>query len=337
MYKKLLPLFFCVAVSLQVVGQDPQFSQFYSLPLYLNPGFAGTTPEYRMVMNYRNQWIGLPQSYTTYAFSFDYNMKNLNSGFGLLATTDKAGSADLRSTNIGFLYSYKIHLGDSWVVSPGIIFGYSVRNIDYNKIILGDQLEFGDGNSPITNDPSINNYQNTTYFDFGSGILVYNEKFWGGFSLYHMNEPNNSLLEAENKLPMKMSIHAGVKIPLYKGPQKRNNISSIAPSFIYKKQGQFDQLDLGVHFAYNPVMIGFWYRGIPIEQNVSDRVNQDAVAFLFGLKFDQFDVGYSYDMTVSSLGADIGGAHEISLIYQLAMHKAKKPKRREKFIPCPTF
>lgn len=335
MYRKLLLLVFLASISVKLLGQDPQFSQFYALPLYLNPGFTGTTPDNRFVMNYRNQWIGLPNSFSSYAFSYDFNMKSLNSGFGVLATTDKAGSANLQSTNLGFLYAYKVHLGDKWVFSPGINFGYSIRSIDYNKLVFGDQLEFGD--SPITNDPSINSYQNVSFVDFGSGFLVYNKKFWGGFSAHHMNRPNSSLLEGNSRLPMKISVHAGVKIPLYKGPQKRSNISSVSPSFVYKKQGQFDQLDMGIHFAYNPVMIGFWYRGIPVQKSESGRFNHDAVSFLFGLKFDGFDVGYSYDMTVSGLGANTGGSHEISLIYQLSIQKSRKVKRREKYIPCPTF
>ncbi|MFT5922039.1 MAG: hypothetical protein ACI8TS_001371, partial [Flavobacteriales bacterium] len=37
-------------------AQDPEFTQFYANPLYLNPAFAGTARCPRLVMNYRNQW-----------------------------------------------------------------------------------------------------------------------------------------------------------------------------------------------------------------------------------------------------------------------------------------
>ncbi len=36
--------------------QDPQFSQFYSSPLYLAPSFAGATDGGRGILNYRDQW-----------------------------------------------------------------------------------------------------------------------------------------------------------------------------------------------------------------------------------------------------------------------------------------
>ncbi|MDZ7648921.1 MAG: type IX secretion system membrane protein PorP/SprF [Cytophagales bacterium] len=47
-------------------AQDPQFSQYYASPLYLNPGFTGITPQQRLTSNYRIQWPNLPQAYVTY-------------------------------------------------------------------------------------------------------------------------------------------------------------------------------------------------------------------------------------------------------------------------------
>jgi hypothetical protein len=84
-------------------------------------------------------------------------------------------------------------------------------------------------------------------------------------------------------------------------------------------------------------MIGVWYRGIPVQQNVSDNVSQDAIALILGMQFAQLNIGYSYDFTVSELGPLAGGAHEISLMYHFQVAKSRKIKRKDKFIPCPTF
>ena len=46
-------------VSSEAQAQDPQFTQFYANPLYLNPAFAGTARCPRLVMAYRNQWPSL--------------------------------------------------------------------------------------------------------------------------------------------------------------------------------------------------------------------------------------------------------------------------------------
>jgi type IX secretion system PorP/SprF family membrane protein len=322
-----------------MVAQDPHFSQFSAQPLYLNPGFAGTTLQHRFIVNNRIQWPGLPKAFNTFAFSYDYNLSQLNSGLGILLVADKVGTASLKSTSISAIYSYKIHLANDWVVSPGIQFGYSFRDLNIQKLLFGDQLDpnFSGGQTPISIDPAIARLGNTGFVDIGAGILVYNEFFWAGVSAQHMNEPDQSLIEGDSKLPMKTQIHAGVRIPLYNGPRKKSRMSSIAPSIIYRTQGRFDQLDVGFSFIYNPIMIGVWYRGIPIQQNDADNISQDAVTFLFGLRFEKFDLSYSYDITISELGPLAGGAHEISFIYQMTVKKSRRVKRKEKFVPCPTF
>ena len=48
-----------MGLPVKLQAQDPQFSQFYAAPLYLNPGFAGTTPYIRAGANFRSQWPSL--------------------------------------------------------------------------------------------------------------------------------------------------------------------------------------------------------------------------------------------------------------------------------------
>jgi len=254
-----------------------------------------------------------------------------------MATVDQAGTAGMKSSQLNFLYSYKWNISSKWVVSAGLNFGYAFRSVDMNKLVFGDQLQFdSDGNVP-SDDPALYNLNTTSYFDFNTGALVYNKNFWFGFSASHLNTPNRSLLDEESLIPIKTSFHGGVRIPLYVGPFKKDHISVLSPSFVYKRQGQFDQLDLGLHFLYDPVMIGLWYRGIPIQQNVKDNISQDAIVLVLGFQFEKLEIGYSYDFTVSELGPMSGGSHEIALKYKLGIQMQAKTKKKEKFIPCPTF
>ncbi|MTI22574.1 type IX secretion system membrane protein PorP/SprF [Fulvivirga sp. RKSG066] len=337
--KRIVFVFVIIAIVFtEARAQDPHFSQYYSAPLYLNPAFAGTGNNHRLIANYRNQWPAIANGFVTYAFSYDYNVAEVRSGVGFLATVDKAGSADLTSTTLQFIYSYKVQLSDKWVVTPGLSFGYGMRDIDFNKLVFGDQLDFSDrGQAPTTDSQVMNNLGSANYFDFGAGILIYNKTFWAGFSASHINTPNKSLLDVESKVPMKKSLHAGVKIPLYNGVFKRDRVSSISPSFVYQNQGNFDQLDVGLHFNYSPVMIGAWYRGIPIQQDTKDNVSQDALVMILGMQFDNLEIGYSYDFTISDLSSVSGGAHEIALKYSVDVSLRRKVKHKDKFIPCPTF
>jgi type IX secretion system PorP/SprF family membrane protein len=318
-------------------AQDPEFSQYYAAPLYLNPAFAGTSVDHRFIANYRNQWPNISQAFETYAFSYDYNLDHYNSGLGFLLITDKAGSANLKSTQFNFQYAYKVKLSEKWILSSGLNFGLGSRSVDFNKLIFYQQLDFAQSSDNPPPPPSNLNLQSQTYFDFGAGVLAYSRKFWIGFSTAHLNSPNRSLVDDESKIPLKASVHGGVRIPLYNGIFKRDRIASIAPSFVYKRQGNFDQLDVGTYFFYEPVVVGLWYRGIPIQQNTKDNISQDAVVVVLGFQLSTVEVSYSYDVTVSELGPISGGTHEIGLKFKIELATQVRKRKRERFIPCPTF
>ena len=167
--------------------------------------------------------------------------------------------------------------------------------------------------------------------------MAYNRKFWIGFAASHINQPNRSLINEDAAIPIKTTLHAGVRIPLYHGMFKRERVAAIAPSFVYKQQGTFDQLDIGTYFLYEPVVLGIWYRGIPISQNVKDNISQDAVVVILGFQLQNFELSYSYDMTVSELGPISGGSHEIALKFKIELAAQVTKRKKERFIPCPTF
>ena len=332
-------LIIAIVIGLRTItlAQDPEFSQYYFSPLYLNPAFAGTASDHRFIMNYRNQWPNIANGFVTYAFSYDYNLEGLNSGVGLLVATDRAGSASMQSTNFNFQYSYRVQFADKWIFSSGLNFGLGFRSVDFNKLIFYDQLEFDSNNTNIpSDDPSAFKLGNTTYFDFGAGGLLYSRKVWLGFNAAHLNNPNRSLIGEESEIPVKFSVHGGVRVPLYHGLLKRDRVAAIMPSFVYKQQGKFDQLDIGTYFFYEPVVVGLWYRGIPIQQNAKDNISQDAVVVVLGFQLEKLELSYSYDVTVSELGPIGGGAHEVALKYHVDVVRSRK-KKPEKYIPCPTF
>lgn len=332
MQRIVFSLIFVLAGTAILKAQDPEFSQFYQAPLYLNPAFTGITDQQRVVFNNRIQWPNLPQAFTTFAASYDIWVDELKSGFGILATTDKMGSAGWRTSTVGLNYSYKVKLNDKLVFSPGISFGYGINGLDRTKLKLGDGLEFN-GQSL---DPDLQRLGNQQYFDFGSGLLVYSRIFWFGASFYHMNRPNLSLLNSVSRLPMKTTFHAGASIPLYNGPRSGSKVSYLTPSAVYQFQGPISQLAFGLNYHIDPVMIGFWYRGKPFQKDVIGLISKDALIFMMGLYMKNFTVGYSYDFTISKFSTASGGAHEISIIYEFVAKPLRRGvKKRNRLIPCP--
>jgi type IX secretion system PorP/SprF family membrane protein len=319
-----------VAGSFSLMAQAPQFSQFYAAPLYLAPSFAGATDGSRLVMNYRNQWPQIPGAFVTYAVSFDHYFHNYRSGVGVLMFRDQAGTGRLASTTGGLVYSYNFQLNHKWTVRPGMQFLYAQRTVDFHRNTFGDQIRL---NETLPGTLAVNPTENIGYFDATSSIMAYSTTTWGGVALDNMMRPNQSMTQEVSRIPMKISIFGGYRY--YYGSNYSQQIQeSISLAFLYKHQGQFNQLDVGAYWSRNPISVGLMYRGIPFFNNhVKGMFNNDALVIMGGLSTKNMRIGYSYDFTISRLVNSTGGAHEISVIYQF---NQGAPTKKQGSIPCPT-
>lgn len=311
-------------------AQDPQFTQFYAAPMYLNPAYTGVTYEHRFVANYRNQWPGIKKTYTTYMASYDYNMANLNSGLGLTVMQDRSGTAGLTHTQFGLNYAYHFKVGKFAEMRFGVNLSYNMKRIDFDKLRFNDQIATG-SNTSI----EAVNYQPLNYMDFGVGALLNSTQYWLGFSAKHLSQPNSSLIGDRVPLPVSISLHGGYRFVLEeKNKQLKRYIS---PAFNYRHELNNDQLDIGLYYYHLPINIGLWYRGLPFKKYGPTYSSAESVAILLGFDISQYNLrlGYSYDVTISHLGiANSYGAHEISIIYE-RFHKNKKSKRV--LVSCPKF
>jgi len=309
-------------------GQDPTFSQFYANPLYLSPSFAGATEEYRLSINHRNQWPQIPGVFHTYSIGFDKAMTNFNSGIGVLATYDVAGSGDLSTTNIGLLYSYDFNINKEWHIRPGVNFKFYYLGLNIYKLIFNTQIT-GSGNTPPINPPP---FDKVADVDFATSALVYNDKIWAGFTLDHLLTPKQSFYGDESSLPIKLNLYGGVRI-LGQTRLRKKLIEALSVATNFQAQGKYVQTDIGLYYYKDPLIFGLWYRGIPFLTTQAG----DAVIGLVGIKTKNLHIGYSYDFTISNLISASGGAHEISLVYEFTSFSVGTGKRKIRAIPCPEF
>lgn len=304
-------------------GQDMQYAQYYANPLYLNPALAGTGDDTRMMASQRTQWPKLPGKYISYAAGADHYMPNISSGVGVLISHDRIASARIASTGLGMMYNYNVSINNDWNFRPGIQLDVVHRNTDFSMLTFNEQYTvkglIGSGHTE-----NLGSHQNVNYIDISSGGLLYSQKVWLGASFHHLNRPNQSVLDGKSKLPIKLSLHGGIKIPLTPynpdiGRRRSERELSLTPTFMYKAQGKFDQLDLGTYLYIEPILLGLWYRGLPLLKKNSDgSVNNAALVGMVGFKAKGFRFGYSYDIGLSSLGTGTGGAHEVSLMYEFS-------------------
>jgi type IX secretion system PorP/SprF family membrane protein len=329
-------LAFLIIFGLQANAQVMHFTQFYAAKNYLNPAFTGIHGCTRIASNYRDQWPSIPGKFVSYTFALDHNFQTFNSSLGLLLVGDRAGSGNLRSTGINMQYAYELNIGEDVKIRAGLQGGITTQGIDYTKLVFGDQIARGGATTSLTDNYSINR---VAFTDFATGAIVYSRKIWGGFSVHHLTTPNQSMLRETSPLPRKYSVHGGGRIALDDlEAKKKVSRQVLYPSFNYRSQAEFDQLDLGLYYEHTGIVMGAWYRGLPgIKAYKAGYSNNDAVALIIGYSMDIFNIGYSYDMTISKLGFGSGGAHEISCNYTFCSSPQGKKKKRRLMLPCPSF
>jgi type IX secretion system PorP/SprF family membrane protein len=305
-------------ISMDVQAQDPAFSQFYANQLYLNPALAGSARCPRVILNYRNQWPGIPSTYVTYAASYDQYVNALSGGIGFQAYRDQAGSGIIATNSFSGMYAYQLPLDRNLSLKVGFQTTFYNKAIDWSRLTFGDMIDARYGFIYPTGEIPIESPVNK--LDFSAGGLLFTDKFYLGFATHHLTQPNESFFKgSESVLPRKYTAHAGALIPL---DEQRPEDGGISPHIIYQRQGEFNQLNLGLSLNKGPITGGVWYRW------------NDALIFLVGLYMDQFRFGYSYDVTVSALGTQTLGSHEISITM---LFPCKEPRRKFRQMKCPQF
>lgn len=288
-------------------AQDPIFSQFYAMPLQLNPGFAGSANAPRAGVIYRNQWTGFGNAYRTYAAYYEQSLDKLNSGIGFYAEGDNAGDGIFKTSKFSATYAYRLKVNDELAIKLGVDGGLRQNKLDWLKLTFPDQIDPFNGitfdSEEIQPDAT-----NSTVLDFSTGLLLLSEKFYLGFALNHLNTPNESLLLANDNLyqglPLRYSFHGGTEWVVKAGNKARPS-SFISPNFLFVSQGPYKQLNLGAYASFGAIYTGAWFR--------HTFRNADAVILLAGFKTGIMKIGISYDLTVSGLANHAGGTYELSM------------------------
>jgi len=309
-------LVFYLFTASNVFGQDPEFTQFYANPLYLNPAFAGTAHCPRVSLNYGNQWPGISGSFVTTSASYDQHVDALAGGIGLLVWNDRAGEGTLSTTNVSGMYSYQLPVTRKFSLKLGLQGTWAQKRVDWTKLTFGDQIDPRRGFVYTTNEVQRDKPRN--YADFSAGILGFSEKYFVGFAVNHLTQPDESVIEGVSPLPRKYTFHAGAVIPL----EGKGEPASLSPNLLVQLQQDFLQINFGMYYSKGPIVAGLWYR------------NSDSFIALLGFQTGILKFGYSYDITISKLTNTTAGSHEFSTGLQF---DCKPRKRKFRTISCPSF
>ncbi|MBL7921917.1 MAG: PorP/SprF family type IX secretion system membrane protein [Bacteroidia bacterium] len=333
--KKTVLYLFCFLLFKNVTAQDIHFSQFYFSPLSLNPANTGNYKgDYRFFGNYRSQWRDISKAYNTFSAGGDFNIypSNQNVSGGLIFINDKSGG-NLKITKImpsaAFhkkIAGYNLHIG----IQPGVV----IKSIDFYSHSFPNQLNWNTGkfDNTLTNTETGVN-QRFTYFDLNTGFAA-SRKFGKfepeiGYTLFHINKPKESFLSQTNKLPVRQAYNIGLNYYL--------NATIILRGYtMYGYTTKVSDWVSGMNVEYvlsknafftNSVFAGFMWRD-------GFKRNPDAGIITAGMNYQNYTIGFSYDITFSQLktAVDSKGAYEIALIY-----KGKNTRLSKKAIPCERY
>lgn len=317
----------------EAFAQDPTFTQFYANRTYINPAYAGADLGLRFNFNYRNLWTAVPGDFSTYSGGVDIGDPNLFGGIGFLAVAGNEGEGQLQTQRYSLMYSYRlIVIPRTFDLHFGLDAAYMRKEIkDWEAFIFSDQLHpvYGNINPSDVQRPDRLRVEMP---DFNAGMLArFNIRASGGgrlssrkqiantlgFAAHHITQPNESLTGRTEKMPIKFVGHYSMLVSLSKS--RSRNPFYLSPNVMYEHQRTLSSLNVGMYMLRAPLMFGVWYRN----QFRFEADDTDALMFNIGVrgtnrdKSFMYQIGYSYDLTLSKLAGSTSGSHEIVAIIEL--------------------
>lgn len=284
-------------------AQDPHFSQFFASPLTINPAMTGViNGQWRLVSNWRQQWIGPGNPYSTATVCYDAKImknripENNVIGAGGMLMYDRTMGGALNSIYASADFSYHMALDENYThwLGAGFSLLYGNRTIDYSALTFAEQFTGTGFNTSLpTGETALSNIK--PYFSIGAGALYgYHTdamNFNAGVAAYHLNKPKQTALKDDTQvLPARYVAH-------YDFDAYLSSSLLLYSSGVYQTQAGSEYIDVGMALGYemndginNTIFsAGMWYR------------NQDCVAPYVGLSYNNMQFGFTYDVTVSQL------------------------------------
>lgn len=288
--------FFSVIVSSAFAQQDPQFTQYMFDRLSINPAVAGISGQLCGTAILRQQWSGFEGAPKTGLLNVSMPINKISSGIGMSVYLDELGQQ--KSTFARLHYSFHRKIGGG-TLGIGVYGGMGSHALG-NRWIARD---------PIADDNAISaSGRSDGGFDLGAGIYYSTQKFWAGISSTHL--PETELSDVSIKMTRHYFVQAGYDWHI--GGDKKYILT---PSALMKSDGSSTQIDLNATFLYNnQVWLGVGFR------------TEDAIAPMVGYQFkpnenSMMRIGYSYDVTTSTLSNYSSGSHEVMLNYCVLLVK----------------
>ncbi len=286
-----------------VAQQDKLITHFIYDKMSINPGETGLDEGICGTLIYRNQWDKVNGAPNSAVFNVEANMNRwFPGGLGLSFYHDAIGFN--RQNNLLLNYSYPLYVPGAGTLGIGV--GLGMINFGQNPTWV----------PPTTQtDLSLPVGFSATNLDVNFGLYFKGTNDWyAGISSTHLNE---ALLRQNNYQYQTARHYYAMGGKTFKGIGQDGAID--AQALIRTDLVKFSS-DINVRYIWRNFLYGgLTYRTI------------DAVGIMLGGTYQNFTLGYSYDITTNKLAGISRGSHEIVLKYcyilpPVPIAKSKHPR-----------
>lgn len=284
--------------------QDPHYTQYMYNMNVINPAYAGSKENLSFGLLYRKQWVNVDGAPTTFSLAGSSPVGK-NVGIGLSLVSDEIGPVTEQNAYADF--SYTLNLGGERRLALGLKAGASFQKVGLKTQILPSL--------PNLTDDAFQEDTNNTFFNIGTGIFYYTDKYYVSFSVPNMIKATH--LDFNGKKYGNEVQHYFIT---------GGYVFDLSPTLKFKPfvmlKSAFNSpssLDLNTNFLFfDKFEIGASYR---VDDSFGGMVNYAITPSL--------RVGYAYDSIISELKATSRSSHEIILLFDVNF--PKKVSRSPRF------
>ncbi len=241
---------------------------------------------------------------------------------------DDRSSGIFKTQEASLSYAINVRISNSQLVSFGAKALYHSQKLDYSGFYTGSQYVPDRGfDTSLSNGESDGSLRNN-YTTFSTGLFWLARdrrevtKSYAGLALFDFNQPVNSVINKDNRLPATLVFMGGTQV--YRGKKL-----AILPEVLYTLSGGNAVVNLGAKFQYD---LEANTRKVTTRLDVITKYVPGRSGIL-GLQIhkENFSAGLSYDFPVFKRNAGNLGALEIGLeIRKLVTTRTKKIQAKRK-------
>ncbi len=297
-------------ISGEVISQqDKLLTHFFFDKMSLNPGETGLDDGICATSIYRNQWDKVNGAPNSAVLNIEANMNRFfPGGLGVSFYHDAIGFS--RQNNVLLNYSYPIQIGNLGRLGLGI--GVGIMTYGMNPSWIPPQT-MNDPSLPAAGFKAAN-------LDLNFGAYFKGKNMYAGLSSTHLSESELSSVGSQ----ITPTSYQSARHYYAMGGYKMINVAggNIDANLLIRTDLVKFSADINARYFYVKGNKELAYGGLTYRTS-------DAVAVMLGYNpFNNFTVGYSYDITLNKLSSVSRGSHEIMVKYCYYLQPPPKTKAR---------